>query len=147
MAAGPTSMYRVLAAAGLLNKWNRKRSSKGDGFKGPCRPHQHWHIDVSYLNIRSTFYYVCSILDGYSRYIMHWEIRESMTEADVEIILQRAREKYPNDRPRIISDNGSQFIARDFKEFIRVSGMSHVRKGHPPVIHRVMGRSRDGTRV
>jgi len=45
----------------------------------------------------------------------------------VEIILQRAREKYPQEHPRIISDNGPQFIARDFKEFIRISGMSHVR--------------------
>jgi len=101
--------------------------SKGDGFKGPKKPHEHWHIDVSYLNILGTFYYLCSVLDGYSRYIVHWEIRESMTEADVEIILQRAREKIPGARPRIISDNGPQFIAKDFKEFIRVSGMSHVR--------------------
>lgn len=50
-----------------------------------------------------------------------------MTEADVEIILQRAKEKYPAARPRIISDNGPQFIAKDFKEFIRLSGMTHVR--------------------
>ena len=44
-----------------------------------------------------------------------------MTEADVETIMQRAREKHPNARPRIISDNGPQFIARDFKTFIRTS--------------------------
>jgi transposase InsO family protein len=50
-----------------------------------------------------------------------------MTEADIEIILQAAKEKYPDARPRIISDNGPQFIARDFKEFIRISGMTHVR--------------------
>jgi hypothetical protein len=50
-----------------------------------------------------------------------------MTEAEIEIILQGAREKYPEPRPRIISDNGPQFIAKDFKEFIRISGMTHVR--------------------
>lgn len=50
-----------------------------------------------------------------------------MTEADVECILQRARERFPDQRPRVISDNGPQFVARDFKEFIRISGMSHVR--------------------
>ena len=50
-----------------------------------------------------------------------------MTEADIEIILQRAREKHPDKKPRIISDNGPQFIARDFKEYIRESGMEHVR--------------------
>src|SRR5579862_4160249 len=52
---------------------------------------------------------------------------ESMTEADIEIILQAAKEKYPEARPRIISNNGPQFIAKDFKEFIRISGMTHVR--------------------
>src|SRR5258708_3433268 len=50
-----------------------------------------------------------------------------MTEAEVETILQRARERFPGERPRIISDNGPQFIARDFKEFIRICGMTHVR--------------------
>mgnify|MGYP003922364019 CR=1 FL=1 len=50
-----------------------------------------------------------------------------MTEADVEIILQRAWERFPNEKPKIISDNGPQFIARDFKEFIRISGMDHVK--------------------
>lgn len=127
VAVSPSSVYRILKAAGMLRKWNRKSSSKGKGFKGPKRAHEHWHIDISYINIRGTFYYLCSILDGYSRYIVHWEMRESMTEADVEIILQRACEKYPGEKPRIISDNGSQFIARDFKEFIRISGMTHVR--------------------
>ena len=55
---------------------------------------------------------------------MHWDLRESMREADVEVILQRAKEKYPEAKPRIISDNGPQFIARDFEEFIRSSGMT-----------------------
>jgi transposase InsO family protein len=50
-----------------------------------------------------------------------------MTELDVECIIERAREKFPGQRPRIISDNGPQFVAKDFKEFIRVTGMSHVR--------------------
>ena len=70
---------------------------------------------------------MCSLLDGYSRYIVHWEIRQSMTHDDVQTIIQRAREKFPGETPRIISDNGPQFIAKDFKEFIRVCGMTHVR--------------------
>jgi transposase InsO family protein len=51
----------------------------------------------------------------------------SHEEGDIEIILQAAREQHPQARPRIISDNGPQFIARDFKEFIRIAGMTHVR--------------------
>ena len=127
VAVSPSSVYRVLSHAGLLNKWNRKESKKGTGFVQPLEAHEHWHIDISYINICGTFYYLCSILDGFSRSIVHWEIREAMKESDVEIILQRAREKYPAARPRIISDNGPQFIAKDFKEFIRISGMTHVK--------------------
>src|SRR5438067_111286 len=85
------------------------------------------NVDVSYINVSGTFYYLCSVLDGTSRYIVHWEIRESMKEQEVEIILQRALEKFPDARPRIISDNGPQFLAKDFKEFIRICGMTHVR--------------------
>ena len=127
VAVSPSSVYRVLSNAGILSKWNRKPSKKGDGFEQPLKPHEHWHIDISYINISGTFYYMCSVLDGFSRYIVHWDIRPSMTEAQVEIILQRAREKFPDATPRIISDNGPQFIAKDFKEFIRISGMTHVR--------------------
>ena len=108
VAVSPASVWRVLHRAGRLARWNRKLSKKGIGFQQP-------------------FYYLCSLLDGYSRSIVHWEIRESMTEAEIEIVIQRAKEKYPDARPRIISDNGPQFLARDFKEFIRISGMTHVR--------------------
>ena len=127
VAVSPSSVWRVLSRAGLLRKWNGKTSRKGTGFQQPLEAHQHWHIDVSYINVSGTFYYLCSVLDGYSRAIAHWDLREAMREADVEIILEAAKEKYPQAKPRLISDNGPQFIAKDFKEFIRISGMTHVR--------------------
>jgi putative transposase len=127
VAVSPSSVYRTLKTAGRLDHRKFSPSKKGTGFVQPLTAHQHWHVDISYLNVAGTFYYLTSVLDGFSRYIVHWEIRESMTEADVETILQRAAEKYPDAKPRIISDNGPQFIARDFKEFIRLMGMMHVR--------------------
>lgn len=127
VAVSPASTWRVLSKAGILERRNRKPSKKGTGFVQPLLPHEHWHVDISYINICGTFYYLCSLLDGCSRLIVHWEIREHMREADVEIIIQRAKEKFPDARPRIISDNGPQFIARDFKEFIRLCGMTHVK--------------------
>ena len=127
VAVSASSVYRVLKGAGVLDRHIMKPSRKGKGFQQPSRPHRHWHIDIAYLNLGGTFYYMCSILDGYSRFLVHWEIREQMTEQDVETILQRAREKFPGETPRIISDNGPQFIAKDFKQFIRICGMTHVR--------------------
>ena len=127
VAVSPASVYRVLKQASRLDRRRFSPSKKGTGFVQPLRAHEHWHVDVTYINIGGTFYYLTSMLDGYSRYIVHWEIRESMTEQDVETIVQRALEKHPSEKPRIISDNGPQFIAKDFKEFIRVAGMTHVR--------------------
>lgn len=66
-----STSYRVLSAAGLLKKWKDKTSKKGTGFRQPLMPYEHWNIDVSYINICGTFYYLCSILDGCSRYIVH----------------------------------------------------------------------------
>ncbi len=127
VACSPASVYRVLKKNGLLAGQTPNVTKKGTGYVQPLQPHQEWHVDVSYLNIVGTFYFLCSILDGYSRFIVHWEIRDKMEEIDVETILQRAREQFPGVTPRIISDNGPQFIAKDFKEFIRVAGMTHVR--------------------
>lgn len=127
VAVSPASVYRILTAAGLLKPWARTPSKKGTGFAQPERAHQHWHLDIAYINVAGTFYFLCTVLDGFSRFIVHWELRLSMTEAEVEIILERSRERFPGVRPRAISDNGPQFIARDFKEYIRISGMTHVR--------------------
>lgn len=127
VAVSPTSVYRVLKQAGRLDRRRFSPSKKGTGFVQPLRPHQHWHIDVSHINVAGTFYFLCSVLDGYSRYIVHGELRETMKEHEVETVVQRALEKFPGETPRIISDNGPQFLARDFKEYIRLMGMTHVR--------------------
>jgi putative transposase len=127
VAVSPSSVYRVLKAAGKLGRRWGAPSKKGKGFDQPLQPHEHWHVDVSYINICGTFFFLCSILDGYSRFVVHWEIRPTMKEAEVETILQRAHEQFPTACPRIITDNGPQFIARDFKDFIRICGMTHVK--------------------
>jgi hypothetical protein len=105
VAVSPSSVYRVLLDSGLMRKWNRQISKKGTGFIQPEKPHEHWHIDVTYINICSTFYYLCAILDGYSRYMVEWALRESMTEQN---ILQPNRELF-----RIMDRNSSQRISKN----------------------------------
>jgi len=127
VAVSPSSTYRVLKAAGRLDRKNVTPSKKGTGFVQPTKNHQEWHVDVSYINVGGSFYFLISVLDGFSRYIVHWELRETMKELDVELVIAKAIEKHPGVSPRIISDNGPQFIAKDFKEFVRQYGLTHVR--------------------
>lgn len=125
-AVSPATTWRVLKAAGIIGSRHLSPTRKGTGFVQPLEPHEHWHVDFSYVNIGGTFYYLCSVLDGASRSILAWDIRPQMKEADAEIVIQRAREAHPEARPRIITDHGPQFVARDFKEFIRLWQASHV---------------------
>ena len=92
VAASPTSVWRALRQAEFLSRWNGKPSKKGTAFEPQQAAHQHRHIDVSYINMGGPLYCLCSIPDGCSRYIVNWDLRESMTEADIEIILERAKE-------------------------------------------------------
>jgi hypothetical protein len=54
VAVSPTTVYRVLHAAGRLDRWNRPPSKKGTGFVQPLGPHEHWHIDITYINLAGT---------------------------------------------------------------------------------------------
>lgn len=126
VAVSPSTTYRILKDEGLLNRWHPTATVKKRGFDQPQKIHQHWHIDISFVNILGTFCFLINLLDGCSRYIVHHELRTNMTEADVEITIERAREKFPNVNPRIISDNGPQFISKEFKEYMRSCQLEHV---------------------
>ena len=122
----PASVDRVSRAAGLRERHHVNPSLKGKNFQQPLRPHEHWHVDVSYLNVARTFFSLCGLLDDCNRFLVHGEVRETMTEAGVETILQRVASGIPTPAPGSSSDNGPQLIAKDFKEFVRICGMTHV---------------------
>lgn len=122
----PATTYRVLKAAGRMRIRPKKQSAKGKGFNHAKEIHRHWHTDITYIKIKGVFHYLVLVLDGYSRYIVSWGLRQSMTETDVEIVLQKGREAFPDARPRVISDRGAQFASRDFREFIRLAGLVHT---------------------
>jgi len=128
VAVSPSSVYRVLRKNNLLNRWSeQKPSSKGSGFVQPLKPNEHWHTDISYVNILGTFFFLMTVLDGYSRKVIHHELRSNMTETDVEIVMQRAIELYPDVTANLITDNGTQYVSKDFKSFIKDSGLNHIK--------------------
>lgn len=127
VAVSPATTYRVLYKAGLTSRWNKTSSkAKKTGFKQPKRPHQHWHTDISYVRYKGVFQFLISVLEGYSRFVLHHGLRAHMQEYDVELVLQETFEKYPGVSPRLITDNGSQFIAQEFKSFVSKMNFEHV---------------------
>lgn len=130
-----TSVYNILSRHDLLYGWNRGDNDKTEKeYKHkPKYVHHHWHTDIAYIKIRNVFYFLIMLLDGYSRYLLDWELMTDMTGRSVEMFIQKAKEKYPHARPMLINDNGSQFISHDFKKLVTRLEIQQVftRRNHP----------------
>ncbi|MCB9503064.1 MAG: IS3 family transposase [Deferribacteres bacterium] len=129
----PSSVYRILSDKDLLYRYKRSQRSSGRYDFKPTAAHQQWHTDILYLWVKNRWYFFVGILDAFSRYIVHWELLESMSGADVRAVLQSALKKYPGVRPRLVSDNGVQFKGDDFKALIKEFQLKEIkiRIAHP----------------
>ena len=117
-AVSPASVYNVLKRHNMTKQWAELKEDAQKGFTQPQAVHKQWHIDFSYIKIGGAYYYFISILDGYSRKILVWELCQTMDGINAEVLVARAKELYPKAASRIISDNGSQFCSKDFRELI-----------------------------
>jgi len=122
----PSTVYYILKSHGVMRSRTVSKSRKGTGFEQPLHAHEHWHSDITNVTVGDTVYFLISIIDGYSRTVIEWDLRESMKAQDVGIVFQRAKERYPDVAPRCISDNGKQYKCKEFKAFVTNSGYSHV---------------------
>ena len=113
VAVSATTVWRVLSEAGLLKKWNPKTSQKGKDLPQPEAPHEHWHVDLAYVNVCGTFYYLCCVLDGYSRSIVHFDLRPSMTETD-RACCSESKRKFPGHFQE-------SFLTMDLSSFQKIS--------------------------
>ena len=127
VAVSPSAVYRILKRENLLRTQWRHKKAKGSGFMQPLSPHEHWHLDITYINFKGTFVYLVVLIDGYSRFIVHHEVKLSVEALDIEIMMERALAKFPGVKPILITDNGPQFIANDFKEYLKIAGITHRR--------------------
>lgn len=121
----PSTVYRILHDADLLSRWKR-RTSSGAAPEKPTRPHQRWHTDLMYLRIADSWYFLVTVLDAYRRYVVHWELLTTMAAADVRLVIQEALER-TGAQPVVVSDNGSQFTAAEFKDLVRRFALEHIR--------------------
>ena len=121
------SVYNVIKRYNLGKKWAEAEEMKKHGFDQPKAIHEQWHIDFSYIRIGGAFYYFIGILDGYSRKMLNWKLCQNMEGINAEILVAETKEQYPEAvNPRIISDNGSQFISKDFEELLVLLEIGHT---------------------
>lgn len=130
-----SSVYQILQKHDLITPW--VRADHGETQKEyshkPRHPHHHWHMDIAYVKVGGVFYFLIMMLDGYSRYLLDWELMPDMLGRSVQEFTKRSKAKYPEARPKLITDNGSQFVSHDFKKLASRLELEQVftRRNHP----------------
>ncbi len=127
-----SSVYRILKAQGLITSPVYDLIRASSEFKDKTnRVNEMWQTDFTYFKIIGWgWYYLSTVLDDYSRFIIHWQLGPTMKETDVEDTINAAMLKSnlkPNEKPKLLSDNGSCYIASDFKEYTKANEIKHIR--------------------
>ena len=133
-----SSVYRILKERDLITSPAWIVMSAADEFKDKTTaPNQMWQTDFSYLKVVGWgWYYLSTVLDDYSRYIIHWELCKHQKQEDAERVITSAVIKSGlelNERPKVLSDNGPCYIASGFDDYLNSIGIKHIRgqKLHP----------------
>lgn len=133
-ALSESAVYTILAKHNLLGPFSSRLSDAENEYQHkPSKVHEHWHTDLAYVKINGVFYFLIMLLDGYSRYILGWELLTDMTSRSVQDFIARIRQLYPNCFPKLIHDNGACFVSRDFKILMSRLDIQqiHTRRNHP----------------
>jgi putative transposase len=127
-----SSVYRILKSRDLITSPTHIVMKAADRFKDPpARVNELWQTDFSYLKVvHWGWYYLTTILDDYSRYIIAWKLCRNMRSDDVERVVSKALDITGlgmDQRPRLLSDNGSCYVSKDLKGFLEEESIVHVR--------------------
>jgi transposase InsO family protein len=126
-----SSVYRILKAQGLITTPAHILLSASNEFKDkPCFVHELWQTDFTYFKVIGWgWYYLSTILDDYSRFIVHWELCKTMRAEDVQRTVETAMLKAglkKEQRPTLLSDNGACYVASELKEYLKTVGVKQV---------------------
>jgi transposase InsO family protein len=129
------SVYRILKAKGLVTSPAFIVMKASDRFANPTTAiNQLWQTDFTYLKVTGWgWFYLSTILDDFSRYIVAWKLCTTMSAADVTDTLHLALQAADLDqadrvhRPRLLSDNGPSYVAADLSDWLKGQGMKHTR--------------------
>jgi putative transposase len=129
------SVYRLRAAHGLITSPAFVVVKAADAFHTKTTaPNQLWQTDFTYLKVTGWgWFYLSTVLDDFSRYVIAWKLCASMAASDVTGTLELALEASGRSkacvrhRPRLLSDNGPGYIADELADWLAARGMEHVR--------------------
>ncbi len=127
------SVYRLLRAEGLITSPALIVMKAADRFANPTTAiNQLWQTDFTYLKVTGWgWYYLSTVLDDFSRYIVAWKLCPTMAAADVTatlgLALQASGLQAVDRRPRLLSDNGPSYLATELADWLAQQGMSHTR--------------------
>jgi putative transposase len=129
------SVYRILKAEGLVTSPAFIVMKAADRFANPTTAiNQLWQTDFTYLKVTGWgWFYLSTVLDDFSRFIVAWKLCTTMSAADVTATLELALQASgldqadPDRRPRLLSDNGPSYVAGDLSHWLDGQGMRHTR--------------------
>jgi putative transposase len=130
----PSTVYRLLKTANLVCPWRRRAKRSREEEEKARRPNERWATDLMHVRVGEGTYYVVSFLDEYSRYVVHCEVVPGMDGMTLSVAAQAAidtlakgADGLPVAKPEIRSDNGSGYIAQEFRLVLKENGLGHQR--------------------
>jgi len=129
-----STVYRILKREGLVKKAEIKGFAAGkEYYRKTKKPNEMWATDCSYLRVIDWgYYYLVTVMDDYSRYILAWDLKRDMTSDSLIDVIQQAIDATGmfqvsvKDRTSLLSDNGAGYVSRAFGDYLRLVGIKHI---------------------
>ena len=134
LSVAESTVYRLLRREGLIKPPVMQLLAGKEYQRKTSGPHQMWATDASYLRVTGWgYYYMVTVMDDYSRSILAWKLQVDMTADPLIQVVQVAvditgmTEVPLEDRTRLLSDNGSGYVSRAFRDYLSLVGIRHIR--------------------
>ncbi len=132
-AVSESTVYRLLRREGLVKRQETQLTVAKEYHTKTTRPHQMWATDASYFRVVSWgYYYLVTVMDDYSRFILAWKLQKDMSASSLIEVVQEAVDATGmtdvpvEDRTKLLSDNGSGYVSRVFRDYLRLVGIGHI---------------------
>jgi len=132
-AVSESTVYRILRREGLVKRQETQLTAAKEYHTKTTRPHQMWATDASYFRVVGWgYYYLVTVMDDYSRFILAWKLQKDMSANSLIEVIQEAvdatgmTEVPVEDRTKLLSDNGSGYVSRAFRDYLNLVGIGHI---------------------